>query len=278
MRCIAALALVALLAACAPPARNILGDQSDAGAAEPDAIASAPPQRDTSALRSAVEGAIGSFDGHASIWVSDPARPGPLFAANADEQVLSASLYKLGILVRAETLIDQGKLRPADALEGTDLTVEDALEAMIVSSDNDAALALWSKFGPASVNATLRKERIPGLLLAEDDGDNVATARGVGTLFTRLALRRLVSPAASDRMIARLSRVENRDRLPAKLPDGTRVAHKTGDLDAVVHDAGIVFTPAGPRVIVVLTWDAGVDQANELIARVARTVYDDATR
>jgi beta-lactamase class A len=273
----AVVGLICLLATvCTSVAPGVLGEERDPDPSAPLAVGAAPaPVRpDTSALQNALKALIGSFDGGVGIWIADPSRRGPLFATNADEPVMSASLYKLAVVLHAEALIDEGKLRQTDAVEGTDLTVDDALELMIVNSDNDSALALLEAFGPAAVNATLRREGIQGIHLAEDDGENLATARGVGTFFTRLAQRRLVSPAASDRMIARLERTAHHDRLPAQLPEGVRVAHKTGDLDGIFHDAGIVFTTAGPRVVVVMTWDAAEASANELIARIARSVYD----
>jgi beta-lactamase class A len=64
------------------------------------------------------------------------------------------------------------------------------------------------------------------------------------------------------------------DRIPALLPAGTRVAHKTGNWSNATHDAGIVFSPAGSYVIVVLTdYGYNVDGASR-IARLSRTVYD----
>ncbi|MBI2983965.1 MAG: serine hydrolase, partial [Chloroflexi bacterium] len=92
----------------------------------------------------------------------------------------------------------------------------------------------------------------------------------------RIAERRLISGAASDRMLGRLERQEVTGRADALLPDGVRVAHKTGDLVGLAHDAAIVFTPIGPRVVVVLTWDAPEDEAHAFIARVAQAAYETA--
>jgi beta-lactamase class A len=65
------------------------------------------------------------------------------------------------------------------------------------------------------------------------------------------------------------------DAIPVGLPPGTRIAHKTGNITAVEHDAAIVY-PAGraPYVLVVLT--SGVtnsDDAKALIADIARLVH-----
>jgi beta-lactamase class A len=50
------------------------------------------------------------------------------------------------------------------------------------------------------------------------------------------------------------------------------VAHKTGNLEGFIHDAGIIFTPTGQRIVVVMTWDA-YEGANAFIAEIAKVVY-----
>jgi beta-lactamase class A len=71
-------------------------------------------------------------------------------------------------------------------------------------------------------------------------------------------------------------RQEFNDRIPAGLPPGTRVAHKTGEITAVAHDAAIVY-PAGrrsPYVLVVLTRGIKEPGASaSLIADISRLVY-----
>jgi len=88
-----------------------------------------------------------------------------------------------------------------------------------------------------------------------------------------LAKRQLISPAASDRMLARLERQQINNRLPAQLPPGVVVAHKTGNLAGLTHDAGIIYTKSGPRVVVAMTWDASDDEADNFISSVGALVY-----
>src|SRR5690606_31959123 len=65
------------------------------------------------------------------------------------------------------------------------------------------------------------------------------------------------------------------DRLPALLPPGTPVAHKTGNWPGNVHDAGIVYGPTSTFVIAVLTEDVGdTAEATAIIAELTRVVYD----
>ena len=92
---------------------------------------------------------------------------------------------------------------------------------MITISDNGSALALWRILGGSNIDATLEKAGIKNFHVAFDDTeDNWATPHAIGTFFTLLAKRQLISGAASDRMLARLERQQINDRLPAQLPAG----------------------------------------------------------
>src|SRR6266850_443570 len=233
--------------------------------------APAPARASTAELVQQLDGLISSFPGGAGIWIADPAIATPLYSHDPDEQVIAASLYKLGVLAEAERRVDAGELHYGDVITiepeditsdgsfedaGAQLTLDQALEAMITISDNGSALALWRILGGANIDATLEKAGVQNFHVAYDDNeDNWVTPRAVGTFFTLLAKRQLISAAASDRMLSRLERQQISDRLPAQLPAGVVIAHKTGNLSGVTHDAGIIFTKTGPRVVVALTWD-----------------------
>jgi beta-lactamase class A len=65
------------------------------------------------------------------------------------------------------------------------------------------------------------------------------------------------------------------DRLPAQLPPGTRVAHKTGNLGGIIHDVGIVYAPEAPFVIALLAEDAwDYSEVATAQAALTRAVYD----
>lgn len=252
-------------------------------------LAGSPARASTSELIRHLDELAGGFPGGVGIYVADPRTAQPLYTRNADEHVITASLYKLGVLAEAERRVDAGDLKYSDVISiepeditedgsfepvGTALTVDEALEKMITISDNGSALALWRVLGPANIDATLVKVGLKDFHVALDHGeDNVATPRAIGSYFAMLANRQLISPAASDRMLARLARQEINDRLPAALPDGVVVAHKTGNLPGITHDAGIIFTPSGPRVVVAMTWDTYEEDAASFIANIGAAVY-----
>ena len=257
-------------------------------------IASAPSAGDktrvmfSTAVVHQLDALVAAFPGRAGVWIADRASATPLFAHNADTNVTTASLYKLGVLMEAERRVDSGQLRYGDMITigaddvteegsayeaGAVLSLDDALEAMITQSDNGAALALWHLFGGDTIDAALARAGMRDFHVTFDaSGNTVATPRAIGTFFGLLARKELVSVAASERMLTRLERQTINDRLPAALPKQTVVAHKTGNLEGFIHDAGIIFTPTGERIVVVMTWDA-YEGANAFIVEIAQIVY-----
>src|SRR5438105_11465371 len=168
----------------------------------------------TASLPTLLEGEVGSFDGDAGLVVVDGISGKTLYQHHPDVSVITASLYKLGVLVEAERRVDAGTLSYADPiiveaedvtedgsyeLPGATLTLDDALEQMITISDNGAALALERIFGARQINSTLAVLGIqPFTLAADASEDNLASPRAVATLFTRLAQHDVISRAASD--------------------------------------------------------------------------------
>jgi beta-lactamase class A len=103
---------------------------------------------------------------------------------------------------------------------------------------------------------------------------NTTTARGLMVLLEAIANGTAAPPPASDEMLEILKRQRFNAGIPAGLPPGTPVAHKTGTITKIHHDAGIVYA-ARPYVLVVLV--RGIQEEKEsaaLIAAITRTVND----
>lgn len=170
---------------------------------------------------------------------------------------------------------------------GEERTVRELVRLMITESSNLATNLLIERVTAARVSELMKSlgaGEIRVLRGVEDSRafarglNNETTARGLATILRQLAARRVVSPKASDEMLAILRGQKFNKGIPAGLPAGVSVAHKTGSITGILHDAAIV-EPAGrsPYVLVVLT--RGIQdpsKAQELIARVSRVVYEEA--
>jgi beta-lactamase class A len=103
--------------------------------------------------------------------------------------------------------------------------------------------------------------------------NNTTTARGLLVLFEKLAHGQAVDPQSDAEMIAILKRQAFNSGIPAGLPAGTAVAHKTGTITRIHHDAGIVYA-GRPYVLVVLV--RGMDDeksSGALIAELSRLIF-----
>ena len=185
----------------------------------------------------------------------------------ADTEFRTASLYKLIVMAEAyeqnrlglfdfadeivleerHTIDDPPSLRLETPLE---LSRFQAMVRMIQFSDNTSALALREELGSGQVAAA------PARIGLEDTQVGlrfVTTAADIATFFELLYAGELVSERASAEMLSILRGQEINDLIPAVLPDGTVIAHKTGLLAGNLHDAGLIATPSGDYVLVTMT-------------------------
>ena len=168
---------------------------------------------------------------------------------------------------------------------GQEVPVRDLGERMITRSSNLATNAAIGLLGADRTQATARALGATTMVVARGVEDGKAFEAGIvtrtsasdlGHLLDAIVMDRAASPAYSQAMLGILERQEFSAEIPAGLPAGTRVAHKTGWITGVLHDAAIVFPPGGrpPFILVVLTRgipDQGIARA--VIQDVARDVW-----
>ena len=231
---------------------------------------------------------------------------------HADEPFHAASTMKVAVLVELYRQVHQGKVRLDETLtiknqfrslvDGSPYTLdpnddsETALyqavggtrtlaqlsELMITVSSNLATNLLMDKLGVDNIRAGVHALGADGMnvLRGVEDSkafqqglNNTTTARALLTLLQAIARGEAVDTDSSRQMIEILEQQTFNDRIPAGLPAGTRVAHKTGEITRIQHDAAIVFAPR-PFVLVVLT--RGLEDSKQgaaLIADITRRLY-----
>ena len=170
-------------------------------------------------------------------------------------------------------------------LVGRDVPLRDLAARMITHSSNLATNALITRLDPQRITELTRHMGATRMQVLRGVEDNVAfraglnnttTANDLVALFVALQQGRVANAANSREMLAILEAQAFNNEIPAGLPSGTRVAHKTGSITATLHDAGLVFPPGrAPYAIAVLT--RGIpDQkvAAALIADCSRIIWD----
>jgi len=230
-----------------------------------------------------------------------------------DDTFHAASTMKVPVLIELFQQVKEGKLKLSDTLvvknefhsivdgsvfkldvgddseaelykaEGQTRTLEQLAELMTTVSSNLATNLLVEKLGVENIRATVKTLGAEGMSVlrgvedqkAFDKGlNNTTTARGLQVLMTAIAEDKAVDKESSEQMAAILKRQKFNDAIPAGLPAGTQVAHKTGDITKVHHDAAIVYAPR-PFVLVILV--KGIEDekaAYALMAGIARDFYN----
>jgi beta-lactamase class A len=171
---------------------------------------------------------------------------------------------------------------------GQRVPVRELLERMIVRSSNLATNALIALVGADQANASAHRLGATHIrvLRGVEDGkafaagrNNTTTSADLAVLLERIERGDALRPASARLMKEILLRQEFNDEIPAGLPPGTLVAHKTGSITATLHDAAIVYPPGrAPYVLVVLTRNIPDEKvAKRLIADISRLVWSQAT-
>ncbi|HET7388297.1 MAG TPA: serine hydrolase [Nocardioidaceae bacterium] len=257
----------------------------------------------------------GGEDASVSVWVCGLETREPAYAREAESDHYAASTMKLPLLVAAYRRHERGELdldRPVpvhndfrSALDGTpysmrqdydqddetweaigeELALRELARRAIVQSGNLATNLLLERVGAGEVATVLTDAGCSGKTLlprgiedfaAREGGlENRVTAADLGRLMHALARGELAEPetcASAERVLAAQ---EHRERIPAGLPDGTYCANKTGWVDRVNHDVGLVRPERGAAYVLAVctTGDAGKEAATLLIADVSRLVW-----
>ncbi|HKQ06916.1 MAG TPA: serine hydrolase [Blastocatellia bacterium] len=175
------------------------------------------------------------------------------------------------------------------AFMGKTLRTGELAHHMIVSSSNLATNLLVDLIGADWAQQALASLDIHGIELrrgVEDEKayergiNNRITANGLIRLFRLMHEERLCSPDASRAMLDILHQQAFNSGIPAGLPgeirEHARIAHKTGEISTIAHDAGLVFLPRRqPYAIAILTeWASDRNGQQETVASISRAVYE----
>jgi beta-lactamase class A len=174
----------------------------------------------------------------------------------------------------------------ADAPAGARYPVEKLLELMITESDNTATNMLIRLVGRSAINREMAALGLRQTHLADyirSDGPIRYALRSspydMVKLLTDMAHYRLVDEWSSREMIAILTGQHHNGLIPAALPPGTTIAHKTGELHDTLNDVGIVYLNSEPYAIAVMATNLPtLDAGYHFIHVVSRITWDELSR
>jgi beta-lactamase class A len=166
---------------------------------------------------------------------------------------------------------------------GRTMSVKDLAYQMITTSSNLATNLLIDVVTIGVIQKALDELRVQGIEVLRGVEDQKAFAAGKNNMVTAHGLLRLLrlisdgrvySPEISAELLEILLDQRHKSGIPAGLPGGAQVAHKTGNISTVHHDAGIVYIgKRRPYAAVILTQSAAGVGSSTAVAEVSRQIY-----
>ena len=233
---------------------------------------------------------------------------------NADAWFHAASTMKLAVLLGVYRQVVKGELRVDDPVHvrnkftsiadrrpfkldvsrdadpevyaalGRTMEVKELAYHMITTSSNFATNLLVDVVGVETIQTALQELNIEGIAVlrgVEDQAafeaglNNEVTANGLLKLLRLIAEGRAYTPEVSADMLEILLEQRYKGGIPAGLPRAARVAHKTGNISTVDHDAGIVYLEnRRPYVLVILTQFASESPRPRAVAELSRDIFE----
>jgi beta-lactamase class A len=198
----------------------------------------------------------------------------PLPVKNEFHSIIDGSIYQLSAADDSDPDIYKSV--------GSTQTLRQLCEAMITHSSNLAANLLIERLGVANIQKTIAHLNADGMVLLRgvEDGkafqagkNNTTTARALQILLEAIAENKAGDAESCREMMEILKRQTFNEAIPAGLPPGTVVAHKTGEITGIHHDAAIVMA-ARPFVLVILVKGINErDKSSALMAAITKAVY-----
>jgi beta-lactamase class A len=199
---------------------------------------------------------------------------GDSFSMNGGRSFNPASVIKIPVMIEAYNQMEQGRisfnteltLEQHNKLPGagsiqffrnkSPFTVGRLIELMITDSDNTATAMLIEKLGMYRINATMKKVGMRKTVLRDwtmlnklPGRHNVTSPEDMLMVMEKMYQGRLISKSASEAMLATMKRQRHKWGIARFLPPTTVIANKTGSLDFVRNDVGIIWQNDKPYIV-----------------------------
>ncbi|MEK9178230.1 MAG: serine hydrolase [Patescibacteria group bacterium] len=213
------------------------------------------------------------------------------FGISENQVETGASVNKLPLVAAVYYLDKEGKIRLDDKITIQEEDVQDygtgsiryqkmpqvysirnLVKLAVRESDNTAAHVLAVKIGLDKTQELIDSWGLTQTNMA----NNKTTNSDMELLFEKIYKGGVTNPANTEELLSFLTDSDTEDRLPAKLPKGVKVYHKTGDEEGFVHDLGIIETKKGAYFLGVMTSDIGEaeEATKKAIAEISKMVYE----
>ncbi len=232
---------------------------------------------------------------------------------NADHEFQAASIIKIPIMVEGFKQAEEGRIRlqakvklaDTDKVDGAGILkvmsqgikipIIDLIRLMIVISDNTASNLLIDLLGMEQVNRTMHELGFNGIILRRKfmtlpqkaKAANSVTPQDITGLLEKIAKGEVVSRRACEEMVKIMKEQQYNDLIPALIRESddkeeslvgqmqkVEIAHKTGSVSGVRHDAAIVYTWSTNYVVTILTSDLPfIHRGEDVIRKISLEIH-----
>lgn len=262
---------------------------------------------------------IDSIQGNVAVAYVNLSDPSDTLFINSEEEFHAASTMKVPVMIELFKQQAEGKLNLNDSILlvnefksivdgssysmdigddsddviyskiGTTVALTDLMYSMITVSSNLATNVLIELVDAKKVTATMRDlgaEKIEVLRGVEDQKaydlglSNSTTAKDLMIIMKAIAENKAGTEQDCEEMIRILKDQQFNDIIPFYLPKEVSVAHKTGSITGVHHDAGIIYLPNGKSYVLVLLSKnlKDFDKGTEQLAKISKTIYNHVSK
>ncbi len=252
-------------------------------------------------LKNQIEDLIGEATGNVGVSIKN-LNTDEIININEERVFPSASTIKIVVMAEILKKVKEGKLHLNENItvlkamktggdgilkeldSNHEFSLKEIMTLMIIISDNTAANLLIDTAGMEDVNEmagqlgmkhTKLKRKMMDADAVRAGRENLTCAADMTNVLEKVYDGEVIDKEYSSIMMDILKRQQVKGRLDLYLPDDTMIAHKTGDLDRLEHDVGIVFLPECRYIISVLTNETPTNKdGREIIGKISRLVYD----
>lgn len=252
------------------------------------------------AISDKVRGVFSNIKGNYSVAFKDISQNDTLLINS--NKASAASTIKIYVMIESynqiqkEKLLLNDKIILSDAmkvggsgiiqneLSGTQFTIKELIELMMVESDNTAANILIDKLGMNNINKTIKSlgcaDTELNRKMMDTDAlnnriDNYTSVNDLNLTLNKLYNGECVNNKYDNEMLDIMKKHQLKSKIPNKLPEGTVVAHKSGEMDGIENDAAIVYTDKGAYILCVLTNSGTSNEQVMAISDISRKIYDE---
>ena len=232
-------------------------------------------------------------------------KTGLKLSVNGKKKFAAASVAKVPVMATVYHLMESGKIsisekikfREQDKIGGsgvlqwmrgnTEYTIRNLMRLMIVLSDNTATRLVIDRIGTSEINSYLTNIGLTNTVIVDDTclneppnpKMNYTSADDLADLLYMIRASNSFMDVSKKDMITFMKAQRYRWGIWRGVPRGVIVADKTGNIEGVLNDAGIVYSKHGDYILSIFTQGfKKPKEARKLINKVSELVYNSTLR